>query len=433
MLIDCGVLVGQVPGRPSIRDIAQHIAGSTNNRLDVIVATHQHWDHLSGFIDAKDILKEFKIGEVWLAWTENSSDALAKRLAQKGKKAQMAIDRALTHLTANTSMSASDKEWVNSLQGVFGFLGADGSQRTTEAALKSLRELAPGRVRYCTPTDPAIALPVNETANVYVLGPPHDEQKINSYNDKKSDPQTYRMAEMALAAQTDFLMSALNEQTVEGAGSEKNPFDERYQIGKRHAHYGVLSKRWLAGETNAWRSIDVDWLHATTGLALDLDNATNNTSLAMAIELGDGGKVLLFAADAQVGNWLSWRDQSWKDGGGKQVTVEDLLARTVLYKVGHHCSHNATLRQRGLELMTNGDLIAMVPLDRATAIKKKWPMPWPKLRTSLVEATRGRMLQVDDKGLPTELPAPSGVDATVWKRFQQSVSGNEVYFEVAIS
>jgi hypothetical protein len=70
------------------------------------------------------------------------------------------------------------------------------------------------------------------------------------------------------------------------------------------------------------------------GLALDLDNATNNTSLALAIELGPGGKVLLFPADAQVGNWFSWRDQSWKDDKGRDVTVDDLLARTVFYKVG---------------------------------------------------------------------------------------------------
>ena len=170
-----------------------------------------------------------------------------------------------------------------------------------------------------------------------------------------------------------------------------------------------------------------------TGLALALDNATNNTSLAVAIELGPEGKVLLFPADAQVGNWLSWRDQSWKDANGRDVTVDDLLARTVLYKVGHHSSHNATLRQRGLELMTNDDLIAMVPLDKATAIKKKWPMPWPKLRSALLASTKGRMLQVDDKALPDKTVAPAGTNPTLWKRFQGSVSGNELFFEITIS
>jgi hypothetical protein len=437
MLIDCGVLVGQVPGRPNIKEVAEHIAASTGKRLDVIVATHQHWDHLSGFIDAADVFGDIQIGEAWLAWTENPTDSLAKRLAQKSKGARMAIDRTLAHLTSGrtSAMSASDNGWLGALGNVFGFLGADTKQRTTEAALKTLRALCSGRVKYCAPTDEPIALPGEKNARVYVLGPPHDEQKIKSYNDKKSDPQTYHLAEMALAAQVDFLVSALDDQTGESAAFSKDPFDVQHQIKKGDAAglYGRLSKRWLNGNLNAWRGIPLDWLRAITGLALDLDNATNNTSLAIAIELGERGKVLLFPADAQVGNWLSWRDQSWKDVGGKQVTVEDILARTVLYKVGHHCSHNATLRQHGLELMANKELIAMVPLDRATAKKKKWPMPWPKLRANLLEATKGRMLQVDDEGLPSELPVPAGCEPAVWKEFQKAVTGDESYFEVTIS
>jgi hypothetical protein len=57
----------------------------------------------------------------------------------------------------------------------------------------------------------------------------------------------------------------------------------------------------------------------------------------LAFELGKGGKVLLFAADAQRGNWISWKD------GDQTITATDLLDRTVVYKVGHHGSHNATL------------------------------------------------------------------------------------------
>ena len=56
-----------------------------------------------------------------------------------------------------------------------------------------------------------------------------------------------------------------------------------------------------------WRSISTDWLAASSTMALQLDSATNNTSLVLAIELGNQD-VLLFVADAQVGNWLSWQD-----------------------------------------------------------------------------------------------------------------------------
>ena len=91
-----------------------------------------------------------------------------------------------------------------------------------------------------------------------------------------------------------------------------------------------------------WRRINQEWLYSAEQLALDMNDQTNNASLVLAFELTKGGKVLLFAADAQRGNWASWARKDWKDGD-EVVTARDLLGRTVLYKVGHHGSHNATL------------------------------------------------------------------------------------------
>lgn len=91
-----------------------------------------------------------------------------------------------------------------------------------------------------------------------------------------------------------------------------------------------------------WRKIDADWTGSASELAPKLDAHTNNTSLVLAIELAPKGKVLLFPGDAQVGNWLSWDEVKW-DGQAKYMTAKDLLERTVLYKVGHHGSHDATL------------------------------------------------------------------------------------------
>ena len=67
---------------------------------------------------------------------------------------------------------------------------------------------------------------------------------------------------------------------------------------------------------------------------------SNNTSVAIAFELPKTKKVLFFAADAQRGNWVSWKDVTFEDGS---LTVTVLLARAVLYKAGHRGSHNATL------------------------------------------------------------------------------------------
>ena len=99
-------------------------------------------------------------------------------------------------------------------------------------------------------------------------------------------------------------------------------------------------------------------------MALQLDSATNNTSLVLAIELG-GKDVLLFVGDAQAGNWRSWESCTWtandKKNEPRSVTAADLLNRTIFYKVGHHGSHNATMRTKGLELMKSNHLAAFIP------------------------------------------------------------------------
>jgi len=168
----------------------------------------------------------------------------------------------------------------------------------------------------------------------------------------------------------------------------------------------------------SWRRIDTDWLAASANLALQLDSATNNTSLVLAIELGDG-KVLLFAADAQVGNWLSWQDLSWTMGG-ETITGPDLLKRTHLYKTGHHGSHNATLREKGLEMMSELE-IALIPVDHEMALKKGWgKMPLAELEQRLNAITKGCVLRID-KEVP---PALTG-------RTQQDES-KTLYYEVTV-
>src|SRR5262249_53546108 len=146
------------------------------------------------------------------------------------------------------------------------------------------------------------------------------------------------------------------------------------------------------------RRIDTDWQGLVGPLALQLDSDTNNTSLAVAIELLPGGRVLLFPGDAQVGNWLSWEGLSWRPDGGPAGSTKDRVARTALYKVGHHGSHNATLREKGLELMTGDGLLALIPVDERFAnTTKHWKMPWPDLLGRLKELTGGRVLRADQK------------------------------------
>ena len=91
ILIDFGVFVGTANGKKRMEWIAEHIIQTTDGKLDVLVATHEHYDHLSGFNLARDVLGEtekegLNIEQVWLSWTEDENNALANELRHKRKK-----------------------------------------------------------------------------------------------------------------------------------------------------------------------------------------------------------------------------------------------------------------------------------------------------------------------------------------------------------
>ena len=76
------------------------------------------------------------------------------------------------------------------------------------------------------------------------------------------------------------------------------------------------------------------------------------------------------------------------------VTGPQLLARTTFYKVGHHGSANATMRDGGLEAMTHPALQAFVPTDAVMAGKVGWDaIPAEGLLTRLAE--KGKVVRSD--------------------------------------
>ena len=188
-----------------------------------------------------------------------------------------------------------------------------------------------------------------------------------------------------------------------------------------------------------WRRIDKEWLYSAEQLALDMNDATNNASLVLAFELGKGGKVLLFAADAQRGNWLSWGRKNWRDGDDV-ITTKDLLSRAVLYKVGHHCSHNATLNGKisdewaNLSWMATGDaageFTAMITAVRVWAeTQKGWDHPLKAIKDELLKKASGRVFQPDTAFAAMK---PDDADQADWTTFEQRVTENSLYFDYRI-
>src|SRR5256885_145772 len=58
VLIDCGVIVGTQAPEPLMTRVVQSIRDATKGKgkkgkVDVLVVTHEHWDHVSGFKQAR--------------------------------------------------------------------------------------------------------------------------------------------------------------------------------------------------------------------------------------------------------------------------------------------------------------------------------------------------------------------------------------------
>lgn len=382
VMIDCGVILGTADPGAKMIEVVENIVAVTQGEIDLLIATHEHWDHLSGFVQAKESFDKLKVNEVWLAWTEDGSDPLTRKLKKEKDAALASLRLGLSHLQL-----AGDADGAAELGGILEFFGAARGASTGDA-LENVRKMT-SKLRYCLPTDAPVE-PAGIGARFYVLGPPHDEKKLRKINPSAGDKETYGLALDGFQIFMDGAGTALE------AGESGRPFDQQYEIPFPHAA-GMdffMQRYWKPdGAQDNWRRIDTDWLGGSSELALQLDSLTNNTSLVVAIELPKGD-VLLFAADAQVGNWLSWQDLQWSMNG-KRVAGPDLLKRVIFYKVGHHGSHNATLRDKGLEQMENLR-VAMIPVDQEMAKKKRWDhMPLDQLVTALVKQAKGAVLRVD--------------------------------------
>ena len=409
MLIDCGVLTGTEDAAKAMQAVVSDIVQTTRERLDVLVVTHEHWDHVSGFLQAEEQFKKLSIGEVWLAWTEDPRCELANQLREKKRKAQKTVGAARERLESTGAVGAfAATETLDSLGLFFGAFSASG-RPTTAGAMKWAREGTGAPVEYLSPGDLPRAVPGAEGVRVYVLGPPQDRKLLKRSDPSKRAPEVYHLAG---GLEPSFLAALAGP----GEFDTGRPFDPSFEKPVDEAKKEEFFREFYYS-AEEWRQIELDWLGMAELLALRLDSDTNNTSLALAIELVDSGRVLLFPGDAQVGNWLSWEPLTWtldEPGGERTVDTRDLLERTVLYKVGHHGSHNATLREQGLELMQSPDLAAMIPVyeDQARRQGKKgWAMPFAPLLEALQAKALGRILRAD-QAPPADLPFPGAVKAT---------------------
>ncbi len=391
MLIDCGSFRNSDKSKKRLKQIVKYIRQQLNGRpLDVVVGTHQHNDHVSGFVHCEDLF-EGMVGETWLSWLDDPRDRLAANIKRDHQNLTDNVRKIARQLSGQlrTPVGITESDTL----GLYAAQDGDGPEIPAKG-IATLKKLPEKGVTYLRPGQ---ALPMpgmpDEAVKIYVLGPPRNQDLLFDKDPKKSETYDPHLATANINAGR--LLAALEHVSDEGIDRSEIqfPFSSYHKKSGPNQHNKDILSLY---KRDSWRMIERDWLETASRLALYLDSYTNNSSLVLAIQLVKSGKVLLFAADAQTGNWLSWYDIDWKNIDAA-FSTEALLQNTVLYKVGHHGSHNATL-VKSLEAMNHPELVAMIPVDETDPnITKEdgWKMPAKNLFQRLKEKTRNRVLRMD--------------------------------------
>lgn len=420
VLIDCGGYMTKASLiQQCVKDIRKNIVDDT---LDLVIVTHEHLDHVSGFNQARSIFDEITFRQVWMSWAEDSTDPVAKKLKkEKGKKIAALKNLVAKNLKKLKSRSANQSyerlarslKKRTQIRGVtLGALGFESGEipkgvgmmplnngQAMSYVLSKSQVKAKGKI-YKNPGDVIEELPGAEGIRFHILGPPKESSLAGIKVLTKKDEMYSLKSNMNLLGSA-FLTNVDQKNNLQ----LKSPFHPKFEMTKRkHRKETQAFEKFY--NANEWRQIEEDWLDVTEQLAIAVNSYTNNTSLALAIEMVGSEQVLLFPADAQSGNWMSWHSEEVSKlllkNGGK--TAEKLLNDTVFYKVGHHGSHNGTASKSGLEKMKSKKLVAFMPLVQ-DKIPSQWGgaknFPAKALYKKLIELTNGAVIRTDE-GLITD-------------------------------
>lgn len=432
VLIDCGSLRNSDKSKARMQTIARNIQKQLKGeKISVVVGTHQHNDHLSGFVHAEDIFKQIKAEQAWLSWSDNPKDVQAQRIVQGQRKLSFQlqkISKGLENAKGKPFKNASARERINDVLGFYSAATPGDAPVVPAKGVENIKSMSE-EVKYLEPGQ-ILNLPGfdENTVKVYILGPPRKNALLFDKDPKKEETYDHKLA-MAGTLAENFL-SALTNFSDQGVDLEEEQFPFNNKCERSLRSNSSLPSPYLDPKKD-WQKIEEEWLDQAERLALYLDSYTNNSSLVLAFELVNSGKVLLFVGDAQAGNWLSWKDISWEAAAPK-FRAYDLLANTVLYKVGHHCSHNATLVDC-LEKMEHPELVAMIPVDRNDPhIKKEkgWKMPATNLHKRLKDKTNNRVLLMDN-GWDSDCD-PNDAAEVAWSKLPNKPKIKDLYIEYEI-
>jgi len=310
--------------------VAKQIKELSGGKLDIIVATHRHKDHIYGFRTNKsgtapgNVIAGCDPTLILQPWTEHP-DAPVNALACPD---QLEESRAFAGALKNMSgfsaaiykMAKADEKrglFKPRTRAALSFLGENNI--ANKSAIKNLLAMGEARRYLAFGQDPGTS-EILPGVNVDVLGPPSLIQGPQIARQRSHHEEEYWHLQAA-ASRGDL------------AASEGRPAFPNH-VAKEVPQWA----RWGRSRLRGMRE------NMLMPIVRRLDSQMNNTSLILLFTVGE--KSLLFPGDAQWENWSY---------ALSQAEVREKLKSIDVYKVGHHGSLNATPKSLWNLLENKGD------------------------------------------------------------------------------
>jgi hypothetical protein len=313
ILIDCGVHAKDLG---SIRDAVAQMATDCGSHLSLIIMTHRHADHISGFGTCAEVFSQITVDRVWMPWFEDVAD---KKAADFQASLTALASRVSMRLSARGDGESQLTAMVDNITGGMAAAGGSNNQKALNVLHNGFKN-QPEHDYYRA--DDLAKLPqelVDAGLSAQILGPPADLSLISKMTNKNNQ----------------FLTG-----TTEADDEIGRIFPGAFEISEADYPPEAFS---VFGKDQIMAMIEGAQPDVLAAQAKAADNTLNNQSLVILFSFA--GKNLLFAGDAQWGNWENFLyGGAFGTPGHTEMTprAKDILGKIDFYKVGHHGSTNAT-------------------------------------------------------------------------------------------
>ncbi len=358
-----------------MKRIAEDIHIQTKGKLDAIVATHRHKDHISGFATYEDVPEETSGGII----AGLNPDLVSMTWTEDPDLAKQAIGPIKDQPNLSFIASLSSMERVAKQAGIVAAVAKRSRRYSVSSELEPLSEInipnksalqnllsmgKSNKIEFLHYGKKSHLTRMFRGVKFHVLGPPTVEQSANiKHQIIKNQEEYWHLANYW----------NLVDEIYSGTKLAKDiPFTGKYRASRKPSY-----AKWLIQKMQNPAAKDL------LRISRVMDHALNNTSVILLIEVE--GKKLLFPGDAQIESW------DYVLNGPHAERNRKLLAGVNLYKVGHHASLNGTpktlwkLMRERKDLTEDGDLVCLLSsrIDIHGKIKNGTEVPRKKLVDAL--------------------------------------------------